>query len=380
MTLPGVRRYGAQVFHVFRTLATYAAAAADKVRRGSMRRLFWIGSPFFWQSLRETGWDEVAFCNFEEPRVLGWQDVVRQAGFVPDVVVVADKSRPPFVLGVEDFPCFTVFYSVDSHIHGWQPWYAQAFDACLVSLRDHLPRFAGDFLPPERIWWSPAFAWAEDRPDESAERCWDALFVGTVSDNTPLRAAFLRALGETVPGLHVTRGAYRRLYPQAQVVLNQCEHGDLNFRVFEALGCGSCLLTPRIGHGLTDLFAEDEELVCYTPHDADDAAARLRELLAAPEHMAELRRAGLAAVDARHRAIHRARAFSERLRAFSAEEWRGLVESRRRRAAAIRQQVLRLPCLLWAEDLASSPDPAVRALRAAYLAEARTGYTGQSVV
>ena len=121
MTLPGVRRYGAQVFHVFRTLATYAAAAADKVRRGSMRRLFWIGSPFFWQSLRETGWDEVAFCNFEEPRVLGWQDVVRQAGFVPDVVVVADKSRPPFVLGVEDFPCFTVFYSVDSHIHSWQP-------------------------------------------------------------------------------------------------------------------------------------------------------------------------------------------------------------------------------------------------------------------
>ena len=51
-----------------------------------MRRLFWIGSPFFWQSLREAGWDEVAFCNFEEPRVLGWQDVVRQAGFVPDVL------------------------------------------------------------------------------------------------------------------------------------------------------------------------------------------------------------------------------------------------------------------------------------------------------
>lgn len=342
-----------------------------------MRRLFWIGSPFFWQSLRETGWDEVAFCNFEEPRVLGWQDVVRQAGFVPDVVVVADKSRPPFVLGVEDFPCFTVFYSVDSHIHSWQPWYAQAFDACLVSLRDHLPQFAGEFLLEERIWWSPAFAWDEDRPDETAERHWDALFVGTVSDNTPLRAEFLRALGEAVPGLHVTRGAYRRLYPQARVVLNQCEHEDLNFRVFEALGCGSCLLTPRIGHGLTELFAEGEELVCYAPHDAGDAAARLRVLLAAPGRMNDLRHAGLAAVDARHRAIHRARAFSERLRAFSDEERRCLVEGRRRRAAAIRQQVLRLPCLLWAEDLSASTDPLVRALRAAYLAEARNGYSGQ---
>ena len=342
-----------------------------------MRRIFWIGSPFFWQSLRETGWEEVAFCNFEEPRVLGWRDVVRQAGFVPDVVVVADKSRPPFVLGVEDFPCLTVFYSVDSHIHSWQPWYAQAFDACLVSLRDHLPRFAGDFLPAERIWWSPAFAWDDDRPDATAERCWDALFVGTVSDNTPRRAAFLRALGERFPALHVTRGAYRRLYPQARVVLNQCEHGDLNFRVFEALGCGSCLLTPRIGHGLTELFVEGEEIACYAPHDADDAAARLRALLAAPERMEALRRAGLAAVDARHRAVHRARAFTEHLRAFLEEERRSLVARRRQRAAAIRQQALRLPCLLWAEDLSASPDPAVRALRAAYLEEARQGYGGQ---
>lgn len=341
-----------------------------------MRRIFWIGSPFFWQSLRKTGWDAVAFCNFEEPRVFGWQDVVRQAGFVPDVVVVADKSRPPFVLGVEDFPCFTVFYSVDSHIHSWQPWYAQAFDACLVSLRDHLPHFAGEFLPAERIWWSPAFAWDDDRPDATAQRCWDALFVGTVSDNTPRRAAFLRALGERFPALHVTRGAYRRLYPQAQVVLNQCEHGDLNFRVFEALGCGSCLLTPRIGHGLAELFAEGEEIACYTPHDADDAAARLRELLASPERMEALRRAGLAAVDARHRAIHRARAFSERVRAFSEEERRSLVAHRRQRADAVRQRALRLPCLLWAEDMRASPDPAVRALCTAYLAEARQGYGG----
>lgn len=343
-----------------------------------MHRIFWIGSPFFWQSLWKTGWDEVAFCNFEEPRVLGWQDIVRQAGFVPDVVVVADKSRPPFVLGVEDFPCFTVFYSVDSHIHSWQPWYAQAFDACLVSLRDHLPQFAGDFLPAERIWWSPAFAWDDDRPDETAERRWDALFVGNVTDNTPLRASFLHALGERFPGVHVTRGAYRRLYPQARVVLNQCEHGDLNFRVFEALGCGSCLLTPRIGHGLTELFAEDEEIVCYAPHDADDAAARLRALLAAPEWMNELRRAGLAAVDARHRAIHRASAFSKHVRAFSEEERRSLVAHRRQRAAAIRQQALRLPCLLWAEDFGASTDPAVRALRAAYLEEARHGYGGQN--
>lgn len=336
-----------------------------------MRRLFWTGSPFFWQSLRGAGWDEVAFYNFEDARLLGWRDIVRHAGFVPDVLVVADKSRPPFVLGMEDFPCLTVFYSVDSHIHSWQPWYAQAFDLCLVSLRDHLPRFAGPFLPAERVYWSPAFAWNEDAPDETVEKSRDCLFVGTVSDNTPRRAAFLRELGNILPDLGVTRGYYRRLYPQARIVLNQCEHEDLNFRVFEALGCGACLLTPRIGHGLTELFDEGEELVCYTPHDAADAAARARELLASPPRMARLRQAGLAAVNAGHRAAHRARAFSERVLSLSDEDCRLLIARRRQRAEAIREQCLRLPCLLWAESLAAAPDDATQALRTAYLAASR---------
>lgn len=336
-----------------------------------MRRLFWTGSPFFWQSLRGAGWDEVAFHNFEDARVLGWQDIVRLAGFVPDVLVVADKSRPPFVLGVEDFPCLTVFYSVDSHIHSWQPWYAQAFDFCLVSLRDHLSRFAGAFLPAERVHWSPAFAWEADAPDETIERNRDCLFVGTVSENTPRRAVFLRELGSILPDLEVTRGDYRRLFPRARIVLNQCEHEDLNFRVFEALGCGACLLTPRIGHGLTELFAEGEELVCYAPHDAADAAARARELLGDPQRMARLRQAGLAAVNAGHRAGHRARAFSERLLALSDEDCRQLIARRRQRSDAIRRQCLRLPCLLWADTLSADPDGAAQSLRAAYLAASR---------
>lgn len=339
-----------------------------------MRRLFWIGSPFFWRDLRATGWDEVAFCNFEDIRSHGWQDIVRRAGFVPDVLVVADKSRPPFVLGVEDFPCLTVFYSVDSHIHSWQPWYAQAFDFCLVSLRDHLSRFAGLFLPAGRVLWSPAFAQDADAPDETVSRNLDCLFVGTVSENTPRRAAFLRELAALRPGLQVTFGDYRRLFPQAEVVLNQCEHEDLNFRVFEALGCGSCLLTPRIGHGLTELFAEGEELVCYAPHDAADAAARIGELLGEPQRMARLRQAGLAAVNAAHRAIHRARAFSERLLALSDEDCRQIVARRRQQAGAIRQHCLRLPYLLWAESLAGVQDSATQALRASYLAAARGQY------
>ena len=352
--------------------------------RGRMQRLLWIGSPFFSDALSFCGWDAVARHNFEHAAVFGWHDLVRIAGFEPDVLVVADKSRAPFVLGVEDFPCLTVFYSVDSHIHSWQPYYAQAYDACLVSLRGHQGSFAGAYLPEERVWWSPAFAWAYDGPEPGIAKDTDCVFVGSVNANLPLRAAFLERVGAQLPGLRVVTGPYRQLYAHARVVLNHCEHGDLNFRVFEALGCGSCLVTPRIGHGLTDIFAEGEHMLCYGADTADngstvdaataagEAVAQVRYLLEHPDVAARMRQAALACIDGGHRAVHRARAFSDRVRALLTSDPQ-CVARRRGRAVAIRKDYLRLPYLHWAEELRST------GLSEAYLAAAKGefGLTGR---
>jgi len=330
-----------------------------------MQRLLWIGSPFFGEALSSCGWAAVARHNFEHAAVFGWHDLVDIAGFEPDVLVVADKSRAPFVLGVEDFPCLTVFYSVDSHIHSWQPYYAQAFDACLVSLRDHRGRFAGAYLPEERVWWSPAFAWPQDAPEPQTAKDMDCVFVGTVNTDLPRRAAFLERVGRGVPGLRVVTGPYRQLYARARVVLNHCEHGDLNFRVFEAMGCGGCLVTPRIGHGLTDLFVEGEHLRCYAADTddngggvavdvaADQAVAQIRYLLEHPEAAERMGQAALACIDGGHRAVHRAESFSRSVRELLARDPQ-IVSRRRSRAGAIRRQCLRLPYLHWAEELRST--------------------------
>ena len=313
-----------------------------------MRRLLWIGNPFFCRSLRQCGWDAVATHNFETPQAYGWDDLCRLAGFTPDVLVVADKSRAPFVLGVEKFPCLTIFYSVDAHIHAWQALYAQAFDACLVSLRDYVPRFSGPFLPAGRVWWSPAFAWREDAPQPDAPKEYDCLFVGSQRPEMPRRAAFLQALQARLPGLRVTSGSYRALYPRARVILNHCEHGDLNFRVFEALGCGGCLVTPRIGHGLTELFTDGAELSCYEPGNPEDACRRIVHWLEHPRAATDLGQAGLAAVDAAHREWHRAQTFTLRTRALLTAA-PALQRRRRRGAALIRERSLRLLYLHWAE-------------------------------
>ena len=309
-----------------------------------MKRLLWIGSPFFSPALPAYGW-ELCAINFEDLAVFSWADLVARAGWEPDALVVADKSRLPFVLGIEDMPCLTVAYCVDTHIHTWLPFYAQGFDLCLVSLRDHQQLFKNKALEEERIRWFPAFAKDDDRPG-SCEEEWDCLFVGTLSaDKTPKRMAFLRELGELVPGLHTVRGDYRRLFPTGRIALNHCEAGDLNFRVFEALGCGACLLTPRIGHGLLDLFQDGVHLVTYTPDDAQDAARRIRQLLAQPLKRSLLRTAGLAAIDAGHRAKHRAEELSRLLRAWP----RPRIQERRRQASLIRKQWLRVIYLHMAE-------------------------------
>ncbi|RRD69533.1 MULTISPECIES: glycosyltransferase [unclassified Desulfovibrio] len=325
-----------------------------------MRRLLWIGSPFFGHALSAQGW-RVFLHNFETPSVYGWRDLVRLAGFEPDVLVVADKSRAPFVLGMENFPCLTVWYSVDAHIHSWQPFYAQAFDLCLVSLRDRMGDFAGPFLSPERVWWSPPFAANEDVPLVGQSREWDCLFVGSVNANLPRRAAFLEALGSRLPGLRLEQGDYRQLFSRGRVLLNHCEHGDLNFRVFEAMGCGGCLVTPRVGHGLDALFTEGEHFLGYTPDSVEEALARIRFFLENPAHAERMRRAALAAIDAGHRAEHRARTFTQRIRALG-ERAGLLVRQRLARARMVREKSLRLLYLHWAEE---NPDAALRAAWAA---------------
>lgn len=325
-----------------------------------MKRLFWIGSPFFSRALSNQGF-EVRSVDFQEMVVYGWDDIVRLAGFEPDVLVVADKSRPPFVVGVESFPCTTVFYCVDSHIHSWYPYYAQAFDVCLMSLRDHIPQMLGRRLTQEQVWWTPAFAKDEDQPRPFAP-LWDVLFVGTVDPaRTPRRHAFLDALRERVPGLAVRTGDYRALYPQGRVLLNYCEHGDLNFRVFEALGCGGCLVTPRVGHGLLDLFPEGESIATYPPDDLEALVDLLEGLLHAPDRCAAMRKAGLASIDAGHRAMHRAASFAEALRALPDD----MMTRRRATARDIHQNWLKVVYLLFAEQLRHPY------LREAYLSAAK---------
>ncbi|WP_243545094.1 glycosyltransferase [Pseudodesulfovibrio tunisiensis] len=313
-----------------------------------IERIVWVGGIYFHHHLAAHGLS-VTHIPFESPGLMDWNELVTRTGFEPDMVVYADRSLPPPLAGIERFPCLTAFYAVDSHIHEWYPLYAQGFDMAFVSLRDHLPRFRQRLKADQVVWLPPWPLRNETRPDPRPEPEWDLLFAGKVDpETTPERHAFLHELGELFPGLTVRHGNFQELFPRARIVLNIAERGDLNFRVFEALACGSCLLTPAIGNGQADLFANGVHLATYEPGNASDAARIARELLADPEKRERMALAGFQEVDQKHRPQNRAATFAETIAAADAAS---LVRDRLTRSRDIHARYLRLVHLHWAKAL-----------------------------
>ncbi|MBF0480716.1 MAG: glycosyltransferase family 1 protein [Desulfovibrionaceae bacterium] len=309
-------------------------------------RVAWFGARHFAHSLEGPGIALQVFPQ-HQPAVFDWKHILERTGRAPDLLVLGDASLPPVFVGVEDFPCLTAIHCVDTHIHGWMEHYAQAFDLCTVSLKDHLGRFEGGALAANQLAWLPAFSRETDKPAATAQSpLYDVLFVGAMQpDRNPGRIAFLGELKTRLAGLAIRTGDYTQLYPLARIVLNEAERGDLNFRVFEALGCGSCLVTPDIGHGLRELFTPGKELALYPPGDAAACARVCEDLLRSPEKRAAMARAGLARVDRDHRARRRASAFLDLVSGLDPDQ----PGRRREKAAELRRKYLKRLYLHFAE-------------------------------
>jgi hypothetical protein len=239
-----------------------------------------------------------------------------------------------------------------------------------VSLQGDVERFGAE-LSPRRVLWLPPFAEDRYQPRPGAEEAdgedFDLLFVGTVDpETTPQRFDFLKRLEGAFPGLAVRRGDFTRLLPRARVALNIAERGDLNFRVFEALACGACLLTPRIKNGQDELFEDGVDFATYEADNEADCAAKARALLADDTLRQAHGRAGFARVDAAHRPRHRAQALAALLRQGFDE---GLAARRLANPDRARISALRLLFLHWADNCGDGCGDAD--LSARYLAEAR---------
>lgn len=193
------------------------------------------------------------------------------SGFEPECLIYYDDSGIPWLNDLERIDIPKVFFSVDTHHHhGWHRYYAALFDYVLVAQKNHLATFDQN---PGKVEWFPPWATRMLAPEKTKDI--DVCFRGSLDHELhPKRAAFFAELSAHVAG-DFGSGDYAAVYPRAKVVVNETVNGDLNFRVFEGLISGALLVTPDDSPGLTELFADKEDLLIYESNNASSAAAAI---------------------------------------------------------------------------------------------------------
>lgn len=223
-------------------------------------------------------------------------------GFEPDVILWLDNSAPLFLTGLDETAIPTAMYSVDTHHHAAIHRYlAHIFDLCYIAQKDYLPKFHEVGADAS---WLPLYA--SRYVEQSSIKKHGAVFVGNLNAHlNPERVRFFEALTREVPLLTMT-GDYTQIFPFSELVINQTVKGDLNFRVFESMMCGSLLLTEKAGNGLFDLFQDGVHLISYEKNNVEDAAQKIRECLSDLQKTRRIAAAGREEILRKHLPRHRA--------------------------------------------------------------------------
>lgn len=263
-------------------------------------RILNIEDTFFVPHFRRLGHEVLSIgtrsdCDVRLKKSLGPREfvaVLDARGFRPDLTLWVDGCRPPSVLGFELLPCVTMGYSIDQYCNPWHVPWSVCFDHLLVAQKDYMSLFSAATHPARGIEWFPLFFRPAGTASEPRERDIPLSFVGTVDGSiNSRRKTFLNTVRSRFP-LLVRRGDYQPIYERSQMVLNQSAAGEINFRLFEGAGCGALVVTERAGNGLDELLDPDEEMALYERGNAWDAVQVCRDLMADPDRLQSMARAG----------------------------------------------------------------------------------------
>lgn len=218
----------------------------------------------------------------------------------PDLILLTDDSRPLLFTGMEDVDALTAWYAVDTHLHlTWHKECAKLFDFVFVAQKD----FAAHFLEGginNHIFWMPLYCNTRRDKKLAVPKTNEVSFVGSLNkERNPDRVWLIEQLAQYIP-LHIASGDYVKVYNQSKIVLNQSAKRDVNFRTFEALGCGSFLLTERVENGLSDLFSEGTHLVLYEKNNIHQIVQTIRYYLKHDEERERIAAQGMNEVLTNH--------------------------------------------------------------------------------
>src|SRR3989338_757595 len=172
--------------------------------------------------------------------------------FLPDNI---EKITIPKILLLSD-----IFLNFN-----WQKYYAQLFDIVFVAQREYVEKLKEKGV---NAYWLPHACDPKIHRDFHLPRTYDISFVGTLNYwHNPQRSFYLNNLQKHFK-LEIFTNAWfeeaAKIYSQSKIVFNISRDKDLGARYFEAMSCGSLLLTDLLGKNLNNLFVPGTHFVAYS--------------------------------------------------------------------------------------------------------------------
>ena len=241
-------------------------------------------------------------------RVLHLPTELAAQGFVPDLVLQLECLGSRLLLsGLDELDCPRLFWALDPHLNAfWQAAYARLFDLTLSTQARSLPDLQALGARALHLPW-----YAPDQPfTPHAQRRHDVGFVGRLGQARPVRTWLVDFLRAALPGRFETREGLNTpdmlaFYQATKLAPNESICGEVNFRLFEAAGCGCVVLAQDLGAEQAGLFEPGRELMVCA--EALELAETAHLLLARPRLAEALGRAAWERTRAEHLPLHRAR-------------------------------------------------------------------------
>ena len=208
----------------------------------------------------------------------------------------------PYHLPSDLRPC--AWWAIDTHLN-FESCLAKAhwFDIVFAAQRDGADALRRAGISSAA--WLPLACDPEIHFKHEVDKQYDVSFVGNVFPGP--RADLLNLLRRKFPNSFIGQCYFEemaRTYSASRTVFNRSIKNDVNMRVFEALACGSLLITNELSdNGQAELFRDGVHLATYREHV--DLLDKLAFYLAREATREKIAAAGRAEALARHTYGHR---------------------------------------------------------------------------
>lgn len=198
-------------------------------------------------------------------------------------------------------PC--AWWAIDTHLDfAWYRTKGHDFDFLYAAQRDGAAALRDEGLAAR---WLPLACDPHIHRRHETPKEFDVCFVGNLCPGP--RDELVQLIQERFPSTFVGRryfGDMARTYSASRIVFNRSIRNDINMRVFEALACGSLLVTNDLSdNGQAEMFRDGEHLATYTA--AEEMLDKLAYYLSHEEERERIADAGRAAVREQHTYRHR---------------------------------------------------------------------------